>query len=136
LTDSANDLTGDWTGIFNYPYRLPPTQFEAALRDHGGLISGVTTEPDLMPGGDGSTLQALIEGTREGSLVRFTKTYDDLQLAPDVVHYEGQVDPAGDEIAGHWTIPGEWSGTFLMIRAARAEAGETRRTEVEVPAGR
>jgi hypothetical protein len=134
LTGPPDDLTGDWTGIFNYPRLLPSTPFEATLRDHVGLISGVTTEPDLMPGGRGDTLHAVIEGRREGGLVHFTKTYDDLSLVPDVVHYEGHVDPSGDEIAGRWTIPGEWSGTFLMIRASGAKAEETLRTEEEVPA--
>jgi hypothetical protein len=25
-------------------------------------------------------------------------------------------DPEGNEIAGRWTVPGVWSGTFLMVR--------------------
>ena len=34
----------------------------------------------------------------------------------DTVHYEGDVIADGQEISGHWRIPGAWSGTFLMIR--------------------
>ena len=132
MSDPAEDLTGEWTGIFNYPYRFPSTQFQASLRDHGGLISGVTIEPDLEPQGDGGTLHAVLEGSREGSLVRFTKTYDDLRHAADVIHYEGQVDQSGDEIAGHWTIPGMWSGTFLMIRASRTDEKAARRVSEKV----
>ena len=72
MSAPADDLTGDWTGLYNYPNKLPPTPFEASLRDHGGLISGVTTEPDFAFGGEGGTMHAMIEGVREGSDLRFT----------------------------------------------------------------
>jgi hypothetical protein len=36
----------------------------------------------------------------------------------------------GDEIEGRWTIPGAWSGTFLMVRASRqSEAIERQASE-------
>ena len=114
----AADLSGRWSGIFNYPRLLPPTSFEADLRDHGGAISGVTTEPDLEPGCEGQTLHATIEGVREGDTLRFTKIYDDLKHAAEPVQYHGLIQPGGDEIDGTWEIAGVWSGTFLMVRSA------------------
>ena len=38
--------------------------------------------------------------------------YDD--LARPTPHYHGLIQPGGDEIEGEWTIPGDWSGTFLI----------------------
>ena len=113
----SGDLGGEWIGIYNYPHSAPPTEFRASLRDHGGLVTGETTEPS--PKGAG-TLHAVIEGRREGDRLLFTKLYDDLSFSTDPVLYDGRIDPSGDEIEGTWTIPGIWSGTFLMVRGAAA----------------
>lgn len=129
--DREHDLSGRWSGIFNYPSLYPPNAFEATLRDHDGLISGVTTERDDDPAEAAGTLHAVIEGRRDGLEVRFSKIYDDVERVPFAILYSGTVDPGGDEIAGYWEIAGEWSGTFLMIRsrgesdAAAREASET-----------
>lgn len=122
----AHDLSGAWAGIFSYPDLLPPTRFEAMLRDHDGAITGETAEPDHEC--PGQMLYAVLEGKRQGHLVRFTKTYDDLRHAADVVHYQGAIQADGDEIEGRWEIPGIWSGSFLMIRGSRAT--EAAREEV------
>lgn len=127
---SAHDLSGQWTGLFSYPRLLPPTHFEAVLRDHGGAIAGETSEPDLT--NPGQTLHAVIDGDRAGSDVRFTKIYDDLRRATDVVHYRGTIEPSGDEIEGTWEIAGVWSGTFLMIRGSGAAATIEREVIEEV----
>ena len=120
MTDPL-DVTGAWEGIFNYPRGLPPGGFRAELRDASGAITGETEER-----GDadqaGLTLHALIVGTRSGTAVAFTKRYDALARAADPVHYEGTLSPDGDEITGRWTIPGSWSGSFIMVRAARRAA--------------
>ena len=122
------DLTGGWRGIFNYPRFYPPTEFEAELRETAGLLTGLTSEPHL--DGGGAILHATLEGTRRGRQVRFRKTYDDFGDGYASVLYEGRVDPSGDEIAGEWTVPGVWSGTFLMIRASgRSEAAEAKHAE-------
>lgn len=117
-----HDLTGRWTGIFNYPSSDPPNSFEAELRDSGGLLTGLTTELDDHPYGPGEILHAVIDGRREGSVVRFNKRYDDFDLMPDLVHYDGFIHPGGDEIEGQWEIEGFWSGTFMMVR--RGGSGE------------
>lgn len=113
------DLSGEWIGIYNYPHSAPPNEFQASLRDHDGLVTGETSEPSPK----GGTLHAVIEGRREGGRLHFTKIYDDLTFSTDPVQYDGRIDPGGDEIEGKWTIPGIWSGTFLMVRGAGA--GET-----------
>lgn len=113
---SGRDLTGRWDGIFNYPRELPPTGFVAALVDHQGALSGDVEERGDADGLEGATLAAVIEGERIGSQVRFTKRYDDLARAHYAVRYEGTLAPDGDEIVGEWTIPGIWSGSFIMVR--------------------
>ena len=132
----ADDLTGDWIGFYNYDFPCPPTQFEAAIRDTGGAITGLTTEIFDGPGRRGTMLQAVIEGERDGAILRFTKIYDDLALAPDIIRYEGTILDGGDEVEGRWTIPGDNSGTFMMMRKRRETAREEQRVKEKVPAGR
>ena len=109
------DVTGAWEGIFSYPRGLPPSGFRAELREAGGAIVGETEES----GDGGATRHALVAGTRSGGAVIFTKRYDEADRAPHPVNYAGTLDAAGDEITGRWDIPGHWSGTFIMVRAAR-----------------
>jgi hypothetical protein len=116
------DLTGEWSGIYNYPAHYPPNSFEASIRDSGGVITGVIRQPGEFFEPAGTMQHAVIEGSRDGSMVRFVKMYDDLNRPTP--HYSGVVQPGGDEIEGEWTIPGDWSGTFLMIRGGKAEAEE------------
>ena len=124
MSESEHDLSGEWSGIYNYPSQFPPNQFEASIRDSGGIITGVISQPgEFFEAVD--TQHAVIEGSREGSAVRFVKIYDDLERVS--VHYEGVIQPGGDEIEGRWTIPGDWSGTFLMVRGAKAKQAEERR---------
>lgn len=131
-----HDLTGDWLGFYSYDFPCPPTQFEAAIHDSGGLITGVTTETFDGPDKSGTVLQAVIEGRRDDAMVRFTKIYDDLELTPDLVAYEGRIQQGGDEIEGTWTIEGDGSGTFMMMRKRREAAAEARKIGEKVPAGR
>jgi hypothetical protein len=65
----------------------------------------------------GKILTATISGKVTSNEVTFLKTYD-LQIGGyDVVQYQGLIGDEGLEIAGTWTIPGNWSGTFIMIRS-------------------
>jgi hypothetical protein len=64
----------------------------------------------------------------------FVKIYDDLERP--TVHYRGTIQPGGDEIEGIWTIPGDWSGTFMMVRARKEKAAEERKIDVDVPVAR
>jgi hypothetical protein len=116
---NAQDLSGRWSGIYNYPALFPPNTFEAEIRDEGGVITGLITQPREFFEGPGAPQQAVIEGRHDGGELSFVKFYDDLNRPTP--HYRGTVQPGGDEIEGEWMIPGDWSGTFLMIRAAKAE---------------
>lgn len=113
------DVSGSWRGIFNYPQALPPNSFEAELREAGGIVTGETREV-----GDGedegeTILHAYLDGRRSGTGISFVKRYDLLRRAANPVHYDGTLSPEGDEITGRWTIAGNWSGTFLMVRSSR-----------------
>lgn len=130
-----HDLTGRWTGIYNYPEMLPPNSFEAVLRDVAGAITGLTTERDDDPESAGGVLHAVIEGRRFGGSVTFTKIYDELEPEPVVIFYDGEIDPGGDEIHGRWERPDLWSGTFLMVRSDGAEEATLREARDEVRIG-
>ncbi len=124
MTRGARPLTGDWNGIFNYPHSLPSTAFAATLREEGGMLSGETIEA-----GDGETLHGFVQGTRSDTAVAFVKTYDNYHLLP--IRYAGTVDDDATEIAGRWHIPGQWGGSFIMVRrrgveeAVEERVGET-----------
>ena len=128
------DLSGRWTGFFNYPIVRPPVNFEATLRDIHGAITGVTSELSDVPNSLYVTLEATIDGRREGRTVRFVKMYDRFDGDYDAVHYEGVIQSDGEEIEGRWEIPGNWGGTFLMVRASGAS--EEIELEVEEPVQR
>ena len=118
------DLSGEWTGVYNYPAAMPPVAFEAVLHDSAGRISGTTTEIGPSAFAAAQRLDAVIDGRRDGRNVQFIKMYEQADEEYDVVHYSGAVDPEGDEIAGTWLLHG-LSGTFLMVRRPRkAEAAK------------
>lgn len=119
MSGAAVNLSGEWHGIFNYPAAGPPTEFTATLSDAGGVLTGSTVEPSLY----GATITARVDGRRQGSAVTFMKLYDhDGGGTYDAVAYQGSVDPEGVEITGRWTIPGNWSGSFIMVREKGADA--------------
>ena len=121
-----HDLSGDWIGIYNYPDTYPPTQFQALLRDDGGRITGETRERDELFTG-GKDLRALIDGSRDGDILTFVKIYEDEAFNSEIVRYEGQIQPDGTEISGHWEVPGIWAGTFIMMREGGAEESVERK---------
>ncbi len=125
MSGAEFDLSGQWGGIYNYPSLYPPNSFEATIRDSGGHITGVIVQPGEFFEPSGIVQHAVIEGSREGGTLRFVKIYDD--LGRPTPHYHGVILSGGDEIEGEWTIPGDWSGTFLMIRGGRASHAEKRR---------
>ncbi len=124
------DLSGRWSGIFSYPAHFPPNHFDAEIRELGGALTGVITQPREFFEPDGPPRQAVIEGMREGDVVTFVKFYDDLERPTP--HYRGRILPGGDEVNGEWTIPGDWSGTFIMIREGKEEAKEERKVGEEI----
>ena len=126
MSEEVN-LSGAWKGIFAYPRSLPPNQFDAELRDHGGILTGETFEQGNTPRTRGQPLHAMIEGNRNGCHVHFVKRYDAFRRAATPVFYSGRLSEDGSEISGIWEIPKHWAGTFLMVRARSKGAGAERK---------
>jgi hypothetical protein len=123
----VRSLTGIWNGLYTYPDGRS-TSFVATLIEASGTLCGTTHEPSTQPSSPGPTLFANVTGSRRGSAVTFTKTYD----APDLMHrspilYEGALNADATEIEGRWTIVSVWSGKFLMIRSAGQEVKVARK---------
>src|SRR3974390_2469351 len=89
-------LTGVWLGLYSYPAVLDPVSFTATLIETATWLSGSTHEPSRF---DRETLIGNLFGSREGSFVQFTKTYDSPKRGyGNPVHYEGVVNEEADEI--------------------------------------
>ena len=124
------DLSGTWHGFYNYPIAQEPVPFTAELTDADGDLAGRTEETGNVGDARGLAISATLQGRRSGSSVTWLKIYDGQFEHYDAVRYAGNVSEDGLEIEGRWTVPGNWSGTFLMIRAA----GKTQLQEVETTA--
>ena len=124
---SGVDLSGEWSGMYHYRGGPRSNMFTASIRDSGGVVAGLIDEPDEAGRGP---RQAVIDGSHDGSTLRFVKTYDDIHLAP--VHYRGTIRAEGEEVEGEWTIPPGLSGTFFMVRAPRSEAAVEQVAEAPV----
>ena len=96
------------------------------------MLSGIVTEPGDTLDSRGMVLNAVVEGERIGSSVRFVKRYDYLPRAYYVVDYRGTIAPEGDEIEGEWAIAGSGSGTFLMIRGGREKEATAHEVSEEI----
>jgi hypothetical protein len=111
------DLTGDWHGQYSYPSHHGPVHFTASLTEIASWLAGVIEETATAGPVRGTTITATVQGRRAGRAVTFLKLYDATAPAYDTVHYAGDVNDDATEIEGRWTVPGSWSGRFLMIRA-------------------
>lgn len=124
----TESLTGVWHGLYSYQTHLEPVYFVATLIDGGASLTGMTHEAAVGQAGTPLTVFASIAGSRSGSAVDFLKSYDGSGGFAHAVSYAGQLSADGNEIEGHWSIPGDWSGRFLMIR----NTGVTERSVREV----
>jgi hypothetical protein len=111
----TENLSGLWHGQYSYPTARAPVPFTATLLDAGGSLSGSITEKSTLRPRVGEPLYATLRGLREGSAVRFRKTYDTEDERYQVVEYEGRLSADTTEIEGTWQTFG-WSGKFLMLR--------------------
>ena len=128
MSEATHDLTGRWTGVYFYPVDpvqnpfddCPPTPFVAELRDAEGVVTGTTSEPDVMYGN--ADIPSVIDGSHDGSTLRFAKFSDAREGFEEAIHYEGAISNDGQTIQGRWSIPGWWSGEFRMQRQSGAAA--------------
>lgn len=125
--DSRRRLTGVWHGLYSYPAALEPVYFVATLLDAGSSLHGSTHEAAIGRTGAPLTVTASVAGECEGGSVRFLKTYDGAGGWRHAVAYAGALSACGAEIEGRWSIPGDWSGRFLMLRSAGATESVVRR---------
>ena len=113
---SAQNLTGIWHGIYSYPIARAPVSFVATLIETASAVSGTTHELCTIGGSPNETLYATLLGSRQPAV-----SFVNPMTAPTAVRhraYEGTLSPDGIEIEGRWTVPGNWSGKFLMIRSS------------------
>jgi len=117
---SANaSLSGEWSGVFSYDLDARNSvHFSAKLTQDGARIVGTSEEIAELGEARGAAISATLQGRRNGVRVSWLKLYDRMLKAYDEVAYEGQVNEDATEISGQWRIPGNWSGTFLMIRTS------------------
>ena len=112
------DLSGVWDGLYSYPTSKPPVPFRATLKELNSWLDGVIEETGTAGDARGVPISAIVQGRRTGSSLTFVKLYSGAHRYYDSVNYLGAVNEEGTEIEGRWTISGNWSGTFLMIRSA------------------
>src|SRR5579863_10123432 len=126
------NLTGRWSGQYAYLIPRAPVAFSASLEETGGWLSGASEEIATGREALGRALTATLQGKREGRHVRFLKLYDSALRTYDSVAYEGRLSADGREIAGRWSIPGNWFGSFVMTRQGGGAAEVERREEEKV----
>ncbi|MCI1438411.1 MAG: hypothetical protein LKI03_00410 [Acetobacter indonesiensis] len=131
VKQDRSSLTGLWHGQFTYPRSFRPEFFTASLLDQSGALSGSITEKATETTAQQSILFATLSGRHSGSLVMFVKLYEGGNRQHSV-QYEGTVNEDGTEISGTWSIPGNWSGQFLMIREGQAEQTEELLCEADI----
>ncbi len=115
-TNGGLDVTGTWHGQYSYPRIKAPVHFLARLTETASWFSGAIEEVGTVGKARGVTISATVQGRRIDRSVTFLKLYDGAFREYDNVHYAGAINGEGSEIEGTWTIPGNWSGRFLMIR--------------------
>ena len=128
------NMSGLWMGSYSYPGgHGPTTPFLARIEDHDGQLGGTIMEPNTM-GQTSDTLEAVLNGSRQGHAVDFTKVYDGASDAAHAVDYVGRLSGDGNTVTGIWSLQ-NLDGTFQMHREAVWEeaAGEEAQV-VELPA--
>lgn len=118
---SENDfknLSGYWTGVYDYAAADEAVPFNAVLCDEAGQISGEIIEPNTFAQAADRELFSSLSGVLDGGSVTFVKHYEALPGAGHTVLYVGEVDARRTKIEGRWRIGPSWSGPFVMNRAS------------------
>jgi hypothetical protein len=125
----ARNLTGVWHGLYTYPDGLS-VSFVATLIEAGSSVTGSVHEPCTIGDSPNETMFATLSGSRHDSAVHFVKTYEGTDPHYGTVNYEGTLSLDGTELEGRWTVPGNWSGRFLMIRSGSVTETVSRKSTV------
>ena len=130
MSEAKLNLSGIWHGRYFYPVNRSPVPFVATMSDIDAWLTGTIEEKGTAGEARGVAMSASIEGRRTGRAVTWLKLYDGRFHHYDSVRYEGDINEDGTEISGRWSIPGNWSGTFLMIRPSGiGETSKVKATE-------
>ncbi len=123
MSEKFDNLTGRWTGRYDYPNDADAVPFEVLLDEQEGILSGDITEPNTFRRDMGAHLAATLIGDRSGFDVSFRKTYGGFDHGDDLI-YEGALNGALTRIDGVWRFPSEpdWRGRFMMVRAVELRA--------------
>lgn len=123
-----DNLSGYWTGVYDYVTAEEPVPFNAVISDEAGAVAGECIEPNTFAPTRDRELFASLEGDCIGAAIQFVKRYEDLPGAGHAVRYVGVVNAARTQISGRWTIAPGWSGDFVMNRAGARIASAARRS--------
>ncbi len=108
-----HDLSGVWYGSYAADRDDQANSFIAVLEERHGALTGTITEPD--DSGQVDVRRASVAGQRGGTTIAFVKQYDGRGGWNHAVHYTGQVDGEGTQVAGRWIVEG-MTGSFTMQR--------------------
>jgi hypothetical protein len=128
----ALNLSGVWQGLYSYRSKRDPVPFVATLTEMDSWLTGATEETGVVGEARGRTITATLQGRRDGHSVTWLKLYDGSFRLYDAVNYAGEVNRDGTEIEGRWSIPGNASGRFLMIRSSGIAAAVGRMEAVDI----
>lgn len=127
---SYRDLSGLWTGVFDYEDQFgDATPFNAIVTEVAGAFCGETVEPNTFGRDRVPEIYASLGGSRNERHVSFQKVYEQRTGATHLVAYAGLANASLTRIRGTWTIDGGLSGSgpFIMNRDQQsAESGEDR----------
>ncbi len=132
------DLSGNWTGVFDYGLGgQDAVPFTARLTDVGGVVWGETLEPNTFARNAGPELRAEVSGSRSGLELHFRKAYHGKPRGgAHPIHYTGHISAGGRRIEGRWRInlpDVPFGGPFVMTRIPGLEVTReiARQAEVE-----
>ncbi|MBF9031260.1 hypothetical protein HKCCE3408_12730 [Rhodobacterales bacterium HKCCE3408] len=137
MDDAApGDLTGFWIGRYAYDHGGPPVPMEIEMIEIEGRISGSSREPNTFRPSMGTELFAEITGSRNESMLAFTKRYTGFEQGGHP-YYSGAVNGDGTRIEGRWGFPGHdgWGGTFRLSRKPQARARAEQKQAAEAASG-
>ncbi len=133
MTGQSLSIAGEWQGTFAYPEGAgPTTPFVAVIEQTGRGLSGTIIEPNTMTPGYRS-IEAVLSGLRDRSLIDFTKTYPGGEWGyENPVDYVGSLSSDGLQILGTWSLL-DLTGTFEMHRDGSSQAEHSEELEQAMP---